>query len=110
MRIERVGVDRQPLAAAEALVQPVCQQQKVVGVVQVDVQAKLHRDPGVQQMPDVVRDDAIGASAVAIDKGLAAVIDRLGAVERDLNAPEAPLRDGFLHERVVKEIGVGDHG
>ena len=104
---EVVGIDRQPVAAAEPCRQILHQCQQVLRVVHIHVQPDGHSHAPVQQAADVCHHHLVGAAA-AVNEGLDLVVHRLRAVQGDLHPLQIPVFHGIFHGFFVEKIPVGN--
>ena len=104
---QMMGVDREPLFAAKACGQFVHQKHQIFSIVQIQIQPDAGGESCLQQPPDRFHDHLIGTLAVPIDECLAAVVDFLGAVQRDLDRLQIPEVLRLMNGLVIKQIAIG---
>lgn len=104
---EVVGIDRQPIAAAEPCRQILHQCQQVLRVVHIHVQTDGHGHAPVQQAANVRHHHLVGTAA-AVNEGLDLVVHRLRAVQGDLHPLQVPVFHGIFHGFFVEKIPVGN--
>lgn len=104
---EVVGIDRQPVAAAEPCRQILHQRQQVLRVVHIHVQTDGHGHAPVQQAANVRHHHLVGTAA-AVNEGLDLVVHRLRAVQGDLHPLQVPVFHGIFHGFFVEKIPVGN--
>lgn len=104
-----MAVNRQLFVFTKLFVQFIRQFHQIIGVVLVHVQPDKNRNPCIQQTLDICQYHLIGAFAILINKGLAAVINLFRAVQRDLHALQLPMGNRLFYGSAVKQIPIRDH-